>query len=349
MNQADSAILVTIANTGAATFSSSVSTGSFISSGGRGTTFGYRLPDWQIYNTTSGNGLAFSNYTTDCLTLASSGAATFSSSVTAGVITGDSNSTGVPSIVAKVGSGGNNGTFGFGNSTDYRIRGGSDYGAMIFDTAGSERMRIDSSGNFIFKNDSTTNQEIFYGLSQTNGNCAVIRWRNTGLSIHSYGQSYGSQLMIFPSSANVGIGTTTDSGYKLRVSYNGTVTSLGVSASDGGVYLYTIGTGIVYSNAGVLTSTNPSDSRLKDKIADISWGLNEILKLRPVSYSWKDDKVNQGMQFGFIAQEVKDVMPEAIKEFGDAKYLGLEKDAIYATLVKAIQELEARIKQLENK
>jgi hypothetical protein len=111
-----------------------------------------------------------------------------------------------------------------------------------------------------------------------------------------------------------------------------------------------LGTGIVYSNGGALTSTNPSDSRLKENITDITYGLSDILKLRPVSYYWKDDKINQGVQFGFIAQEVKEVMPEAIKEFGeDVKFLGLEKDAIYATLVKAIQELKAEIDELKNK
>ncbi len=120
--------------------------------------------------------------------------------------------------------------------------------------------------------------------------------------------------------------------------------------TGGGVTITNLGTGLVYSSSGTLTSTNPSDERLKDNITDISWGLSDILKLRPVSYYWKDDKINQGVQFGFIAQEVQEVMPEAIKEFGDdVKYLGLEKDAIYATLVKAIQELEARIKDLEAK
>ena len=120
--------------------------------------------------------------------------------------------------------------------------------------------------------------------------------------------------------------------------------------SGGGVTIASLGTGLVYSSSGTLTSTNPSDERLKDNIVDISWGLSDILKLRPVSYHWKDDKINQGVQFGFIAQEVQDVMPEAIKEFGDnVKYLGLEKDAIYATLVKAIQELKAEIEQLKQK
>jgi hypothetical protein len=71
---------LTIASTGAATFSSIVNATIFNSTGGRGTSFGFTLPDWQIYNTT-GNALAFSNYTTDFLTIASTGAATFSGSV----------------------------------------------------------------------------------------------------------------------------------------------------------------------------------------------------------------------------------------------------------------------------
>jgi hypothetical protein len=75
--------IFTLAAAGAATFSTSVAASSFTSQGGRGTGFGFRLPDWQIYNTSSGNGFAINNYSNDVLTLASTGAATFSSSVTA--------------------------------------------------------------------------------------------------------------------------------------------------------------------------------------------------------------------------------------------------------------------------
>ena len=120
-----------------------------------------------------------------------------------------------------------------------------------------------------------------------------------------------------------------------------------------------LGTGTVYSNGGTLTNTNPSDERLKDNIKSISWGLNEIMQLRPVEYNWKDDKTNQGKQYGFIAQEVQAIIPDLVKEFTipaneekgieETKRLGLEKDGIYAALVKAIQELEARLKTLENK
>lgn len=118
----------------------------------------------------------------------------------------------------------------------------------------------------------------------------------------------------------------------------------------GVIFSNTLGTGLVYSNAGSLTSTNPSDSRLKSDIKTITYGLKDILKLRPVSYNWKEDNINQGLQFGFIAQEVQEIMPDAIKEFGDeTKFLGLEKDAIYATLVNAIKELKAELDTLKNK
>jgi hypothetical protein len=89
-------------STGAATFSSSVTATSFTSQGGRGTGFGFRLPDWQIYNTSSGNGFAINNYSNDVLTIASTGAATFSSSVTMGRLSTYANDAS-PSATTNVG------------------------------------------------------------------------------------------------------------------------------------------------------------------------------------------------------------------------------------------------------
>jgi hypothetical protein len=106
-----------------------------------------------------------------------------------------------------------------------------------------------------------------------------------------------------------------------------------------------LGTGTVYSNNGFLTNTNPSDLNLKTNVAPINYGLDEILKLNPVCFDWKDDKINQGKQYGFIAQEVQKIMPDLIKE---GEYLGLDKEAIFTTLVKAIQELKQEINTLKN-
>jgi hypothetical protein len=114
-----------------------------------------------------------------------------------------------------------------------------------------------------------------------------------------------------------------------------------------------LGTGLVYSNGGFLTNTPPSDQRLKDDITDLEYGLAEILQLRPVTYNWINDTANQGKQFGFIAQEVQEIMPDLIKEFTitedeeEVVRLGLDKEGIYATLVNAIKEQNEVLQQLK--
>jgi hypothetical protein len=124
---------------------------------------------------------------------------------------------------------------------------------------------------------------------------------------------------------------------------------------SGNINIITLGTGTVYSNAGTLTNTNPSDERLKENIEDLEYGLTEILQLRPVSYNWINDTANQGKQFGFIAQEVQEIMPELINEFTitedeeEVVRLGLDKEAIFVAMVNAIKELKAEIDLLKQK
>jgi hypothetical protein len=187
--------------------------------------------------------------------------------------------------------------------------------------------------------------DVKYSTLFTSSSIVVLE---TNAAIPLAFNTNATERMRITSGGNVLIGLTSSSN-KFTVSAGGTFPDLYVNSS-GGIGSYNFGTGLIYSNAGILSNTAPSDKRLKENINDISWGLTDILKLRPVTFYWKDDRINQGVQFGFIAQEVLDVMPEAIKEFGDdVKYLGLEKDAIYATLVKAIQEQQAQIEELKAK
>ena len=157
-----------------------------------------------------------------------------------------------------------------------------------------------------------------------------------------------TQAMTLDSSGNLLVGITSSSN-KFTVSTDGVRPYLFVNSS-GGVGSYGFGTGAIYSNAGILTNTNPSDERLKENITDLGWGLQQILALRPVSYTWKTDTINQGKQYGFIAQEVQPVMSDLVKTFkgqDENEYFGLEKDGIYATMVKAIQELSAQVTTLQ--
>jgi len=191
---------------------------------------------------------------------------------------------------------------------------------------------------------------------------------------------------IYYNTGNVGIGTSSpsvkiqttggqDGGFKIEPSSSAlTLPSTGLSLSTGynvgyirnanssgtTVDLYFevarvqfgyLGTGLIYSNGGFLTNTNPSDKRLKENINNLKFGLNEILQLRPVSYNWINDTANQGTQYGFIAQEVQEIMPELINKFTtkenqeEVVRLGLDKEAIFVTLVKAIQELNEKLQR----
>lgn len=56
---------------------------------------------------------------------------------------------------------------------------------------------------------------------------------------------------------------------------------------------------------------NTSDRRDKTNIKTIDYGLNEVLKMNPVSFNWKHRK-NQGTKLGLIAQDLLELVPEVV-------------------------------------
>jgi hypothetical protein len=72
---------------------------------------------------------------------------------------------------------------------------------------------------------------------------------------------------------------------------------------------------------------NTSDRRDKTNIKTIDYGLNEVLKMNPVSYNWKNRK-NQDTKLGLIAQDLLELVPEVVKT------LDWEKDEISGVLIK---------------
>ena len=100
-----------------------------------------------------------------------------------------------------------------------------------------------------------------------------------------------------------------------------------------------------YECGGNKAWTSSSDRRLKDRITDLppSRGLDAILKLRPVTFHWKDKKsdVALGQRLGFIAQEVRPIFPETIG-ISPNKMLNLAYSDLTVPLVKAVQQLYAK-------
>lgn len=109
----------------------------------------------------------------------------------------------------------------------------------------------------------------------------------------------------------------------------------------------------------VTSITSLSDSRDKEEVAELAVGLEFVKELNPVSFVWndRDESGKHGVKdFGFIAQDLKATQ----EKYEMAETLGLvyeenpEKlEASYGKLipilVKAIQDLSAKVEALENK
>ena len=93
----------------------------------------------------------------------------------------------------------------------------------------------------------------------------------------------------------------------------------------------------------------PSDQRLKTDIQPISYGLETVNAFRAVSYNWNEpEKYGTGRSIGLIAQEVAELVPEAVSACTDEnKTLSLDYQKLVPVLTKAIQELSAQNKTLE--
>jgi hypothetical protein len=93
---------------------------------------------------------------------------------------------------------------------------------------------------------------------------------------------------------------------------------------------------------------NDSDRRLKKNISTIDRALEKVNNLRGVNFEWKDQsKYSQGLQMGFIAQEVEQVVPEVVDPSGD--HYTMQYAPLTALLVEAVKELSARNKELSKK
>jgi hypothetical protein len=91
-----------------------------------------------------------------------------------------------------------------------------------------------------------------------------------------------------------------------------------------------------------------SDSRLKQNIVDLPSQLANIMALRPVEYDYIESE-GGGHQIGFVAQEVQAIYPDLVGQREDGMLTLTDMNKNDARLIKAIQELTARVAALEAK
>ncbi len=174
------------------------------------------------------------------------------------------------------------------------------------------------------------------GSYMTSDNVATLTIGNiiSGASPYTTNATKSPFLTILGTSGYVGVGTTSP-GQLLEVS--GTIRQAGCT---------TAGTLAVNGSGDIICS---SDARLKTIRGPYTAGLDAVSRLNPMLFSYKPTPKSPRETFvhaGFIAQDVRAVIPQASAQQRDG-YYSLETTAILAASVNAIKELKVRLESSE--
>ena len=213
-------------------------------------------------------------------------------------------------------------------SHSWKIASSGSAGALINGTgAWTDSMTLDASGNLHVGTTAYVNvaTNVINSLSGFNlvpnntGNAANRNWQ-----LAANGSAAGNFDFTVSSANN----TYPNSAYRMQL------TSAGALNNTTGTY-------------GTI-----SDLRLKENISDARNYLADLLKLRVVKYSLKEESSAVATKLGFIAQEVEQVFPNLVDQ-SDKEYEGAEgirsvkTSILIPMLLKGIQELTARVQTLE--
>ena len=92
-----------------------------------------------------------------------------------------------------------------------------------------------------------------------------------------------------------------------------------------------------------------SDRSTKENIANIEDALSTLRQLKPVTYNYKEEYSSEfnRVHHGFIAQEYKEVVPDATYyDSNNGKYC-IDTGDLIGLLVRAVQQLETKVTRLE--
>ena len=96
----------------------------------------------------------------------------------------------------------------------------------------------------------------------------------------------------------------------------------------------------------VATINNTSDYRYKVNILNLDRSIDKVMKMRPVSFNWKNSVVKERVD-GFIAHELQEVIPssvfyekDAVTKDGEIQPQTIDLLPVISVLTKAIQDLK---------
>ena len=232
---------------------------------------------------------------------------------------------------------------------DVRTAGGTTQDGLIFRVdgtiGGTERMRICANGNVGINNTapatklnvSTAASNDGIRVNQTGTTAATLSLVATGTdaknwALHSTGPGNvqgAGHLLFWDWTTNV---------ERMRIDKLGDV-GIGLTANPGTYRLYVGGSG--YYSGGLFVA---SDRRFKTNIRTLDGALGTVMRLRGVQYDYRQAEFAErnfpgGKTDGYVAQELREVMPELVQEGPDG-YLAVNYLGVIPVLSEAVKELK---------
>lgn len=258
-----------------------------------------------------------------------------------------------------------NGNLFAGNQAGYNNTAGANNvflgnGAGYVNATGSKNVFIgnqagwsEGGSNKLYIDNSNTTAPLIYGDFGTNS----LRFNGrVGVSVTpSYNLDVNGTVNIRRSSAPAfyidgkealwSNGTYFSWGFGNTYNYFAKSIIIGNSGNPGSYKLW------VQGNAYSTGSWLGSDARYKTNIQTLDNSLSRLMKIRGCSYEFNtvempDKNFSQGERFGFIAQEIKDIFPEVVRQDKNGMY-AVNYDGFIPVLVEAVKEQEKQISELK--
>lgn len=188
---------------------------------------------------------------------------------------------------------------------------------------------------------------IILGTGSNANNFGLNRQRNLGSSVVKTGNTQ-NYMAFAPAAANI------TPAYLPNSSGDSTLGVVDIYANNFHCARFKNGSNpgtdglIVQGDLIAFSTLFASDLKLKDNIEVVTNALDKVSQLNGVEFEWKDGR---GKSAGVIAQDVENVLPQAVKETENLKgekYKSVDYSQITSLLIESIKELKEENKELRS-